>query len=463
MSQKPSLPRGTRDFGPAEVARRQYVGQAIRGTFERYGFAPLETPSFENLSTLTGKYGEEGDQLLYRILNSGDFMSDVTLNDVEGGYRKVAPKLADKGLRYDLTVPFARYVVMNRHNLTLPFRRYQMQPVWRADRPSKGRYREFVQCDADVVGTDSLLCEAEIVLMIHEVMTALDLPYVLKINHRGLLRALYDVVADPAPEADLYTALDKLDKIGWDGVGKELTNRGFGPEAAGTLQKLLADAASPLTAARLAELATTFGASAAAPKALTDLGAVLSFLEDSDFKGLANVELDLTLARGLSYYTGCIFEVKIPGASVGSVSGGGRYDNLTGGFGMPGLSGVGFSFGIDRLCDVMEEFNRYPAGLETTTQVLLVHFEEPASRSAALRALADLRAAGVSAELYPDPAKLKKQFAYADAKRIPLVVIPGPEEVAGGNAKVKVMATGAEQTLALSDELVAFLTAENRA
>jgi histidyl-tRNA synthetase len=463
MSQKPSLPRGTRDFGPAEVARRQYVGNIIRETFKRYGFAPLETPSFENLSTLTGKYGEEGDQLLYRILNSGDFMSDVTLNDVEAGYKKVSPKLAEKGLRYDLTVPFARYVVMNRHNLTLPFRRYQMQPVWRADRPSKGRYREFVQCDADVVGTDSLLCEAEIVMMIHEVMTELQLPYILKINHRGLLRALYDIVADPAPEADLYTALDKLDKIGWEGVGKELTNRGFGAEATGKLQALLKTPAHSFYEGWLADIEQIFKTSTATPKALTDLRAVLDYLTDSGFDGLANVELDLTLARGLSYYTGCIFEVKIPKASVGSVSGGGRYDNLTGGFGMPGLSGVGFSFGIDRLCDVMEEFNCYPAGLETTTQVLVVHFEEAASRAAALDTLAKLRANKVSAELYPEPAKLKKQFAYADAKRIPLVVIPGPEEVAGGHVKVKTMATGAEQTLALKDDLLPFLLTASQA
>ncbi|MBC7448040.1 MAG: ATP phosphoribosyltransferase regulatory subunit, partial [Hymenobacteraceae bacterium] len=328
MSQKPSLPRGTRDFGPAEVAKRQYVMGIIRRTFERYGFAPLETPTFENLSTLTGKYGEEGDQLLYRVLNSGDFLSDVTAEDFGAGYKKVTPKVTEKGLRYDLTVPFARYVVMNRHALTLPFRRYQMQPVWRADRPSKGRYREFVQCDADVVGTDSLLCEAEIVLMIHDVMTELKQPYVLKINHRGLLRALYDVVADPAPETDLYTALDKLDKIGWDGVGKELTNRGFGPEAAGKLQALLTDAAAPLSPARLDTLAGTFTASPAAPKALADLQAVSAFLTDSRFDGWTNLELDLTLARGLSYYTGCIFGVKVPAASVGSVGGGGRYDNL---------------------------------------------------------------------------------------------------------------------------------------
>ncbi len=460
MSQKPSLPRGTRDFGPAEVAKRQYVMRTIRGVFERYGFAPLETPSFENLSTLTGKYGEEGDQLLYRILNSGDFLSDVTAEDFAGGYRKTAAKVAEKGLRYDLTVPFARYVVMNRHALTLPFRRYQMQPVWRADRPSKGRYREFVQCDADVVGTDSLLCEAEIVLMIDEVMSALGLPYVLKLNHRGLLRALYDGLGDAANETDLYTALDKLDKIGWDGVSRELTARGFGPAAAPQLQALLAVAAAPFGTERLQAVATAFAASGATPKAISDLTALLDFLVDSGFGALPRVELDLTLARGLSYYTGCIFEVAVPGASVGSVSGGGRYDNLTGGFGMPGLSGVGFSFGIDRLCDVLDELNAYPAGLDTTTQVLIVHFDDRAARAAALRTLAQVRTAGRSAELYPEAAKLKKQFAYADAKRIPHVVIIGPEEAAAGQAKVKVLATGAEQTLALDGELLPYLLAE---
>lgn len=461
MSQKPSLPRGTRDFGPAEVAKRQYVTGAIRRTFERYGFAPLETPSFENLSTLTGKYGEEGDQLLYRILNSGDFLSDVTADDVAGGYKKVSSKVSEKGLRYDLTVPFARYVVMNRHALTLPFRRYQVQPVWRADRPSKGRYREFVQCDADVVGTDSLLCEAEIVLMIAEVMTTLGLPVELKINHRSLLRALYDVLGDSAPETDLYTALDKLDKIGWDGVGKELIQRGFGEGAAARLQTLLAEAAAPLTPERLAAIGEAFAASPATERAVADLAAVVGYLTDSGFDDWANLQLDLTLARGLSYYTGCIFEVKVPGASVGSVSGGGRYDNLTGGFGMPGLSGVGFSFGIDRLCDVLEERDAYPPGLATSTRVLLVHFDDPAARAAALRCLAQIRAAGLSAELYPEAAKLKKQFAYADARQIPYVVVVGSEEAAAGQAKVKVMATGAEHPLALDGELLRYLLAED--
>ncbi len=482
MSQKPSLPRGTRDFGAAEVARRQYVISAIRRTFERFGFAPLETPSFENLSTLTGKYGEEGDQLLYRILNSGDFLSDVTAEDFGGGYRKVAPKVADKGLRYDLTVPFARYVVQNRHALTFPFRRYQVQPVWRADRPSKGRYREFVQCDADVVGTDSLLGEAEIVLMIHEVLTTLGLPYVLKINHRGLLRALYHQLsvgagaleseanaltgetAEPSiSEADFYTALDKLDKIGVGGVRDEMIRRGLPEQLSDKFSNerlQIEDLAQPLSSFRLAHLSQQgYAATASGQTAISDLENLLHLLEESGFEGWANLELDLTLARGLSYYTGCIFEVKIPGASVGSVSGGGRYDNLTEGFGLKGMSGVGFSFGIDRLCDVLDELGGYPTALETTTQVLLVQFEEPATRAAALRTLAQLRAAGLSAELYPEPAKLKKQFAYADAKRIPYVVILGPEELAAGTAKVKVLATGAEHELALEVELVRYLLA----
>lgn len=456
-SQKPSLPRGTRDFGPREVARRQYISGAIRRTFERFGFAPLETPAFENLSTLTGKYGEEGDQLLYRILNSGDFLSDVSAEDFGAGYKRVSPKVAEKGLRYDLTVPFARYVVQNRHALTLPFRRYQMQPVWRADRPSKGRYREFVQCDADVVGTDSLLCEAEIVLMIHEVMTALQLPYVIKINHRGLLRGLYEALGSQGTESDLFTAIDKLDKIGWDGVGRELTQRGFSEEASAQLQALLNEVttAAPLTAERLDALAGRF-TSEAGTKGLTDLRDVLTYLQGSGFDAFGNVEVDLTLARGLSYYTGCIFEVKIPDASVGSVSGGGRYDNLTGGFGMPGLSGVGFSFGIDRLYDVIEERNGFPEGLDSVTRVLLVHFDE--TRAAALRLLAQVRAAGISAELYPEPAKLKKQFAYADAKRIPHVLILGPDEVAAQTVKVKAMGTGTEQTLSEA-ELLAYLLA----
>lgn len=472
MSQKPSLPRGTRDFGPAEVAKRQYVMGTIRRTFERYGFAPLETPTFENLSTLTGKYGEEGDQLLYRILNSGDFLSDVKAEDIEGGYRKISPKIAEKGLRYDLTVPFARYVVMNRHALTFPFRRYQMQPVWRADRPSKGRYREFVQCDADVVGTDSLLCEAEIVLMIHDVMTTLGLPYVLKINHRDLLQSLYQQFGAGGTDAGMFVAIDKLDKIGWNGVREELVQRGFQPQNVNTLISLLSLAAGKIegsladpefTKDWLKRLSNIVPATEDATNAFASLEIVRQVLESADFTDFHRVELDLTLARGLSYYTGCIFEVVVPGASVGSVSGGGRYDNLTEGFGLKGMSGVGFSFGIDRLCDVLEERGGFPAGLETTTQVLLVQFEELDSRAAALRTLTQLRAAGLSAELYPEPAKLKKQFAYADAKRIPYVVIIGPEEAAAQppQAKVKVLATGAEHAMRLEGELLRYLLAEN--
>lgn len=476
-SQKPSLPRGTRDFGPREVARRQYISGAIRRTFERFGFAPLETPAFENLSTLTGKYGEEGDQLLYRILNSGDFLSDVSAEDFGGGYKKVSPKVAEKGLRYDLTVPFARYVVQNRHALTLPFRRYQMQPVWRADRPSKGRYREFVQCDADVVGTDSLLCEAEIVLMIHEVMGALGLPYELKFNHRAILDGIAEMAGHPDKTALIATAIDKLDKIGEAGVKEELARKGLDAAAIEKLWKafnfldyVVRRQEPDLERTPLSGLEQAinsfedFTANASNPhfnRGLTEVRNVIAYLRASgyDLHG-GHLQLDLTLARGLSYYTGCIFEVKIPGASVGSVSGGGRYDNLTGGFGMPGLSGVGFSFGIDRLYDVIDERNGFPEGLDSVTRVLLVHFEDPASRAAALRLLAQVRAAGISAELYPEPAKLKKQFAYADTKRIPHVIILGPDEVAAGAAKVKTMGTGTEQTMTEA-ELRRYLLAED--
>ena len=461
--QKPSIPKGTRDFGPAQVARRQHIFNVIRRTFESFGFAPLETPTLENLSVLTGKYGDEGDQLLFKVLNSGDFAKDVTAADLVTGSKALLPKVAEKGLRYDLTVPFARYVAMNRGILTFPFKRYQMQPVWRADRPQRGRYREFYQCDADVVGTDSLLCEAEIVLMAAQVLNGLGLDdFTIKINHRGVLRNIFQALGGEGRETDLFVAIDKLDKIGRDGVTKELLDRGFSAPTIETLFELLTvggDYAEKLE--RLLAGFVTAGVDADHPdgyRGLSELAEVRELLTASGFKQFDRLEFDPTLARGLSYYTGCIFEVKINNVQMGSVSGGGRYDNLTGSFGLPGVSGVGFSFGVDRLYDCLEALDLFTATAETPTRCLITHFDAASGR-AALPLLAQLRAAGIPSELYPDASKLQKQFKYADAKGIPLVVVMGPEEVVAGVVKIKIMQTGVEQVLPLG-EVVAALTAE---
>ena len=470
--QKPSIPKGTRDFGPAQVARRQHIFNVIRRTFESFGFAPLETPTLENLSVLTGKYGDEGDQLLFKVLNSGDFAKDVTVEDVAAGSKALLPKVAEKGLRYDLTVPFARYVAMNRGTLTFPFKRYQMQPVWRADRPQRGRYREFYQCDADVVGTDSLLCEAEIVLMTAQVLGGLGLDdFTIKINHRGVLRNIYQALGGEGRETDLFVAIDKLDKIGRDGVSQELLERGFSAPVIDTLFALLAvEGSYEEKLQRLLAGFVTAGVEPDGPRpdaaddedaahyrGLTELAQVRDLLHASGFRQFDRLEFDPTLARGLSYYTGCIFEVKINNVQMGSVSGGGRYDNLTGSFGLPGVSGVGFSFGVDRLYDCLEALDLFTETGETPTRCLLTHFDAASGR-AALPLLAQLRAAGIPSELYPDAKKLGVQFKYADAKGIPLVVIMGPEEVAAGVVKVKIMKTGAEKVLPVG-EVVAALTA----
>jgi histidyl-tRNA synthetase len=477
--EKPSIPQGTRDFGPAQVARRQHIFNVIRRTFETFGYAPLETPTLENLSVLTGKYGDEGDQLLFKVLNSGNFLVKerrgeitplVTAEDLDAGPRAVLPKIAEKGLRYDLTVPFARYVAMNRNTLTFPFRRYQMQPVWRADRPQRGRYREFYQCDADVVGTDSLLCEAEIVLMMARVFTDLGLDdFTIKINHRGVLRNIYQALGGEGKETDLFVAIDKLDKIGRDGVSKELLEKGFSEPTIDTLFELLNVAGSyPEKLSRLLAGFVTAGVEpdglrpgadsddeeSAFYKGLNELAEVRDILQASGFSQFDRLEFDPTLARGLSYYTGCIFEVKINNVQMGSVSGGGRYDNLTGSFGLPGVSGVGFSFGVDRLYDCLESLDLFTETGETPTRVLLTHFDAASGR-AALPLLAELRAAGIPAELYPDASKLQKQFKYADAKGIPLVVILGPEELAAGVAKIKILKTGEERTLPLAEVVTA--------
>lgn len=452
--QKPTVPKGTRDFGPEQMRKRLYIFDTIRQTFQRFGFQPLETPAMENLSTLTGKYGEEGDQLFFKILNSGDFAVDLTDADWQGGSKKIMPKIAEKGLRYDLTVPFARYVVTNRGALTMPFRRYQMQPVWRADRPSKGRYREFYQCDADVVGTDSLLCEAEIVLMIHEVFRNLGvLDFTLKINNRKILAGIAEVIGVPGQEGALSVAIDKLDKIGKDKVLDELRERGVADEAISQLDPLFGFGDFD-TLQVLSQLKTWLTTSETAQQGIAELEDTLQFVEQYGLRD-SRIEIDPTLARGLSYYTGAIFEVKANGVSIGSVSGGGRYDNLTGAFGMPGLSGVGISFGVDRIYDVMDELNLFPAGAGQGTRLLIVPFDTEA-RAVALPLLSQLRASGITAEVYPDLAKVKKMLDYANAKAIPYVVLIGSEEVQTGRLSLKNMVTG-EQTKTTTSELIQLL------
>jgi histidyl-tRNA synthetase len=439
---KPSVVRGTRDFGPAQMQKRLFIFDTIRQTFRRFGFQPLETPSMETLGTLTGKYGDEGDQLLFKILNSGDFAADLTPDELAQGSKKLTPKIAEKGLRYDLTVPFARYVVMNRNSLPMPFKRYQMQPVWRADRPQKGRYREFYQCDADVVGTESLLCEAEIVLMVHEVFSNLGIQnFTLKINNRKILAGIAEAIGRPGDEGPLAVAIDKLDKIGQEKVGDELRERGFSEAQLAALAPLFSITGTP--AGVLAQLKSWLGTSALAQRGIVELEEMLQMANALTLSD-SRVEIDVTLARGLSYYTGAIFEVKANGVAIGSVSGGGRYDNLTGAFGMPGLSGVGISFGVDRIYDVMEELDLFPASAAQGTQVLLACFD-PEARAVALPLLSQLRAANIVAELYPDLAKVKRQLDYANQKQIPYVVLIGSDEVQSGQLTVKNMTTGEQQ------------------
>ena len=452
--QKPTLPKGTRDFGPDQMRKRLFIFDTIRQTFQRFAFQPLETPSMENLSTLMGKYGDEGDQLLFKILNSGDYAADLTELDVALGSKKLTPKIAEKGLRYDLTVPFARYVVMNRNALTMPFKRYQMQPVWRADRPQKGRYREFYQCDADVVGTDSLLCEAEIVLMIHEVFRNLGIPnFTLKLNNRKILAGIAEVIGAPGLEGTLSVAIDKLDKIGTEKVMDELRERGFSEESIEALQANLF-LGKLNDKGVLDHLETWLLASEAAQQGVAELKETLQLAEQYGLED-SRVEIDPTLARGLSYYTGAIFEVKANGVQIGSVSGGGRYDSLTGAFGMPGLSGVGISFGVDRIYDVMEELVLFPANSGQGTKVLIIPFDLEA-RNVALPLLSQLRSAEIVAEMYPDLVKVKKMLDYANAKAISYVVLIGSEEVQTGHLALKNMITG-EQITATADELIRLL------
>ncbi len=445
--EKPTLPKGTRDFGPAVMAKRQFILNTIRSVFRKYGFQPLETPAMENLTTLTGKYGDEGDQLLFKVLNSGDYLKKADEKALATkDSKKLTPEISEKGLRYDLTVPFARFVVMNRNDIAFPFKRYQIQPVWRADRPQKGRYREFYQCDADVVGTKSLICEAEIILMIKEVMKGLNFSdYTIKINHRGVLMGLAEILNAKGKESDLFVAIDKLDKAGKDKVKEELEGKGFSADQVEKLYTFLIPKGSNTTT--LEYLKNSFAKTTEGLKGSGDLMDVFSLLKNYNASD-ENVELDLSLARGLSYYTGCIFEVKINNVGIGSVSGGGRYDDLTGNFGLPDVSGVGFSFGVDRLYDALEELNKFPKEATITSTLLLCHFDE-ASFHYGLSVLSNVREAGIAAEIYPDQAKLKKQLDFGNKKQIPFTVVIGSDEMKSGKLVLKSMETGEQQTLTL--------------
>ena len=445
MAQKPSIPKGTRDFGPAEMARRNYIFDTIRSVYALYGFRQIETPAMENLSTLMGKYGEEGDKLLFKILNSGDFLRGVEPCELSGeGSPKLAAQLCEKGLRYDLTVPFARYVVQHREELTLPFRRFQIQPVWRADRPQKGRYREFYQCDADVVGSDSLLNEVELMQIVDEVFRRLGIRVCIKINNRKILTGIAEMIGQADKIVDITVAIDKLDKIGLENVNQELADDGIPAEAIQSLQPIIQLSGS--NAEKIETMRRVLKDSEIGLKGIDEVEFVLNTL-DSAVGGLAaNVELDLTLARGLNYYTGCIFEVKALDVEIGSITGGGRYDNLTGIFGMPGLSGVGISFGADRIYDVLNQLELYPQEITTATQLLFVNFGE-AEAAYVLPALAAARRAGIRAEIYPDASKMKKQMQYANARQIPYVALAGESEIAAGIFTLKNMQTGEQKAL----------------
>ena len=458
MANKPSIPKGTRDFGPIEMAKRNYIFNTIRSVYELYGFQQIETPAQETLQTLMGKYGEEGDKLLFKILNSGDYLSKVS--DEEFGERnslRLAAKLCEKGLRYDLTVPFARYVVMHRDELQLPFKRYQIQPVWRADRPQKGRYREFYQFDGDVVGSDSLINEVELMQIVDTVFTRFGVRVQIHINNRKILTGIAEVIGAADKIVDITVAIDKLDKIGIDNVNAELREDGLSEEQIAKLQPIIL--LEGTNEEKLNTIAEVLKDSETGLKGVEETRYILSMLGSANCGATDSVPalnnelvLDLTLARGLSYYTGAIFEVKALDTPMGSISGGGRYDNLTGIFGMPGLSGVGISFGVDRIYDVLNALDLYPKDSLQTSQILFINFGEKET-AYCMPIVAKVRAAGIRAELYPDAAKMKKQMSYANAKQIPFVALAGDNEIAENKITLKNMATG-EQQLVTPEELI---------
>lgn len=450
MAAKPSIPKGTRDFSPVEMAKRNYIFNTIRDVFHLFGYQQIETPSMENLSTLMGKYGDEGDKLLFKIQNSGDYFNGITDEELlSRNAVKLASKFCEKGLRYDLTVPFARYVVMHRDEISFPFKRYQIQPVWRADRPQKGRYREFYQCDADVVGSNSLLNEVELVQMIDRVFGKFGVRVSIKINNRKILTGIAEIIGEADKIVDITVAIDKLDKIGLENVNAELASKGIPQEAIDKLQPIILLSGS--NEEKLETLKTVLATSEAGLKGVEESEFILKTVSALGVK--SEVELDLTLARGLNYYTGAIFEVKALDVQIGSISGGGRYDNLTGVFGMDGMSGVGISFGADRIFDVLNQLDLYPKEAVNGTQLLFVNFGE-AEAAYVLPVLAQVRAVGIRAEIYPDAAKMKKQMSYANAKMVPFVAIVGENEMKEGKVMLKNMTSG-EQSLVTPEELVA--------
>ena len=451
MAQKPSIPKGTRDFGPVEMAKRNYIFNTIRSVYELYGFQQIETPAQETLATLMGKYGEEGDKLLFKILNSGDYLAKIDDEELtERNTLRLASKICEKGLRYDLTVPFARYVVMHRDELQLPFKRYQVQPVWRADRPQKGRYREFYQFDGDVVGSDSLINEVELMQIVDTVFSRFGVRVQIKINNRKILTGIAEVIGAADKIVDITVAIDKLDKIGIDNVNAELLEDGLTDEQIEKLQPIIM--LEGTNEQKLETIAEVLRDSETGLKGVEEMRTILSPLTSHLSPPKNEIQLDLTLARGLSYYTGAIFEVKALDTPMGSISGGGRYDNLTGIFGMPGLSGVGISFGVDRIYDVLNALDLYPKDSLQTTQVLFINFGEAEARYC-LPIINKVRANGIRAELYPDSAKMKKQMSYANAKAIPFVVLVGETEMEAGKVTLKNMETG-EQQLLTTDELI---------
>lgn len=447
--QKPSIPKGTRDFSPEEMAKRNYIFNTIREVFHLYGFQQIETPAMENLSTLMGKYGEEGDKLLFKILNSGDCFAGISDEELmEKNPLRFAAKACEKGLRYDLTVPFARYVVQHRNEISFPFKRYQIQPVWRADRPQKGRYREFYQCDGDVVGSDSLINEVELIQIMDEVFHRFGIRVCIKMNNRKILSGIAEIIGEADKIVDITVAIDKLDKIGLDNVNEELRSKGLPEEAIERLQPIIMLQGS--NQEKIATLKEVLSASETGLKGVAELDFTLERISHTPIR--AELELDLTLARGLNYYTGAIFEVKALDVQIGSITGGGRYDNLTGVFGMEGVSGVGFSFGADRIFDVLNQLDLYPEGSLKTTQLLFVNFGQK-EEIHLLPLIAKVRKAGIRTELYPESTKMKKQMGYADAKKIPFVAIVGENEMAENKINLKNMLTG-EQTLVTIEELI---------
>jgi histidyl-tRNA synthetase len=457
MASKPSIPKGTRDFSTVEMLRREYIFETIKEVFRLYGYQPIETPAIENLSTLLGKYGEEGDKLLFRVLNSGDFLTDVTNDELlsrETG--RLSSKICEKGLRYDLTVPFARYVVQHRDEIVFPFRRYQIQPVWRADRPQKGRYREFFQCDVDVIGSNSLLNEYELIKIVDEVFKRLKVGVIIKLNNRKVLSGIADYIGESARITDITVAIDKLDKIGVEAVNAELSSKGLSEKAVSDLQPVLQ--LSGNTDVKLDKLGILLANSETGMKGIAELKVLFSYLEKS--RPCCDVELDLTLARGLNYYTGAIIEVKSRDVSIGSICGGGRYDNLTGVFGMEGISGVGISFGADRIYDVLNQLNLFEGYGVTSTEVLVLNFGE-GETDYSLKIVDILRNLGVMTELYPDPAKIKKQMSYADSKKIPFIIMAGEEEIVSNSMTIKNMSTGGQNKIGIG-ELASFIGTELR-